>query len=69
MVLEPSRENYEESENEDHKADTNRTSVDHCIELVTDTIPALEQQSYIESQDILNFYRIKDKLVKERSDS
>jgi hypothetical protein len=68
MVLEPDRENYEEGENdEDHKADTNRPSTDCCIELVTDTILALEQWSCIESQDILNLYRIKDKLVKERS--
>jgi hypothetical protein len=68
MVLEPDHENCEESENdEDHEADTNRPSIDRCIELVSDTISALEQQSFIESQDILNFYRIKDKLVKERS--
>jgi hypothetical protein len=53
MVLEPDRENYEESENdEDHEADANRPSIDHCIELVTDTISALEQRSCIESQDI-----------------
>jgi hypothetical protein len=39
MVLEPDRENYEESENdEDHEADTNRCSMDRCRELVTDTI-------------------------------
>jgi hypothetical protein len=68
MVLEPNHENYEGSENdEDHEADTNRPSIDRCIELVTDTISALEQQSCIESQDILNLYRIKDKLVKKRS--
>jgi hypothetical protein len=37
MVLKPDRENYEESENdEDHEADTNRPSIDRCIELVTD---------------------------------
>jgi hypothetical protein len=68
MVLEPNRENYEESEHDnDHVTDTNRPSIDHCIELVTDTISALEQRSCIESQAILNLYRIKDKLVKERS--
>jgi hypothetical protein len=68
MVLEPDCENYEESENDkDHEADTNRPSIDHCIELVTDTISALEQRSCIESQDILNLYTIKDKLVEERS--
>jgi hypothetical protein len=38
-VLEPDRENYEESENDkDHEADTNRPSIDRCIELVTDTM-------------------------------
>jgi hypothetical protein len=62
MVLEPDREN-----DEDHVADTNRPSIDRCIELVTDTISALEQRACIESQDILNLCRIKDKLVKERS--
>jgi hypothetical protein len=68
MVLELDRENYEESENdEDHEADTNRPTIDRCIELVTDTISALEQRSCIESQDILNLCRIKDTLVKERS--
>jgi hypothetical protein len=52
MVLEPDCENYEESENdEDHEADTKRPSIDRCIELVTDTISALEQRSCIESQD------------------
>jgi hypothetical protein len=38
-----------------------------CIELVTDTISALEQRSCTEPQGILNLYKIKDKLVKERS--
>jgi hypothetical protein len=67
MVLELDHENCEASENDDHEADTNRPSIDHCIELITDTISALEQWSHIESQDILNLYRVKDKLVKERS--
>jgi hypothetical protein len=67
MVLEPNHENYEGRENDDHEADTNRPSIDCCIELITDTISALEQRSRIESQDILNLYRIKDNLVKERS--
>jgi hypothetical protein len=68
MVLEPDRENYEECENdEDHEADTNRPSIGRCIELVTDTISALQQRPCIESQVILNLYRIKDTLVKKRS--
>jgi hypothetical protein len=68
MILEPDRENYEESEkDENHEADTNRPSIACCIELVTYTISVLEQWSCIESQDILNLYRIKDKLVKVRS--
>jgi hypothetical protein len=59
MVLEPDCENYEESENdEDHEPDTKRLSIGRCIELVTETKSALEQRSYIESQDILNLYRI-----------
>jgi hypothetical protein len=58
MVLEPDRENDEESENDDHETDTNRPSIDRCVELVTDTISALEQRPCIESQDILNLYRI-----------
>jgi hypothetical protein len=61
MILEPSCENYEESENDDHEADTNRPSIDRCIELVTDTILALEQWPCIESQVILNLYRIKER--------